>query len=142
MTGTGTGYDGEAQVLHALSELEQRLSLALNTGLAAVTQSIAQLAEQHHRTQLEQEKRNASFADRSRLEELAGKVSAMDTTTVLLAQMRKDIDADRSRLDQLESMVNERALRFAHGAIGYIVMFLVMLSSNVLVYILAHLVAK
>jgi hypothetical protein len=85
------------RIIEAISRLRQDFMTALNEGLASVNLAIAQLHEKHNATVLEQERRNATFADRARVELIAEHVH--DHTASLNEQ--------RDRLTRLETAVQE-----------------------------------
>src|SRR5438105_1344739 len=74
-------------VLNAIRTLDDKFSLALTTSMNALNLAIVQLTEAHHKSLLEQERRNSQFAtiDRvdaisRRLDDAIKEVSTLSTT--------------------------------------------------------------
>ena len=68
-------------ILRAVQKLDSKLSDALTKQTATLTASIQALADRHHESLLEQEKRNATFADRDRVEAVAEHPTTSPTTS-------------------------------------------------------------
>lgn len=134
--------EGFSEVLQLLHEMEMKLTAAIATGLATVNTSITALAERHNSALLEQERKNASFADRERVESVARNVhDARNEVTGLLLRVGKCEQAEQklqAALDALAEQVDTRSLKMLSGANGYLVSLLVVFISVVLTYVLTH----
>jgi hypothetical protein len=134
----------EVQILRAVQALDSKLTDALNRQTRTLTASIQALADRHTESLLQQEKRNATFADRDRVESVAEhthtianltqslilRVTAAETRAVELAS---DIQACRQSISQ-------QAVGFLTGANGYLVTFIVMMVVAVVAAVIARLI--
>jgi hypothetical protein len=144
-----------SELFAALDRLEAKLTAALNTDLQAVNVAISALADSHHRALLEQERRNSSFADRDRVEQIATHVhtNANELLSMVhrvskLEQCTEIIQGDlgtlaplksvADRLTQLEEIVEARHTLFTANTIGYLVTFAAILVSAIVAFVLAH----
>lgn len=143
----------ETDILRAVKQLEDKLTLAIHTGLQAVYAALAQITERHHRAMLQQERRNASFADRDRVEALAHLVSSntasISSLTGHLQELNTRIDKLADQLTahdehrdqqtrELVALMNERSFSLFSGTTGYLVTALLIGSTAILTFILSH----
>lgn len=128
----------------AIASTETRLLRALSEGLQGVSAALANLSEAHHRALLEQERRNASFASVQRLEALAARVDGVNATLSALGQRFESVEAGLARAEQeagsLRRQLTESRVSALTTATGYLVTALLLIGSNVLTFILAHVV--
>ena len=74
------------KVLEAINSLDGKFTTALNTGMASLNAAILTLTESHHRSLLEQERRNSQFVTVNRADALANRVDALETGRVTNAE--------------------------------------------------------
>ena len=126
----------ELQILKAVQALDQKLSEALNRQTRTLTASIQALADRHNEALLQQEKRNATFAERTRVESVAehGHDSANHITNLLarVATTEKRIVELAAGLEACQRSITEKAVGFLAGANGYLVTFIVMVTVAVI----------
>lgn len=139
-----TPMQSDAEVLKALSALEDKLMAAINSGLAAVNLALAHLTDMHHNAMLEQERRNSKFADRAHVDSLSRQMA--DISTELRSRVRQmerleksDQDLEK-QIDRLRDQVAKRSFTLLTGANGYLVTAIIVLSSVVLTFLLTHVV--
>ncbi len=130
----------DLRTLRAITALKAEITTQISVGLTALQVVITNLTETHHRALLEQERRNATFAPQSRLEELinqvhdhSNKIQAVDTRTYI---MDKDLTCLKDQNHEQEQKGRDRSfgmLTTTAGWIFTIVLALVMLGLGVLV---------
>jgi len=130
----------DLRTLRAITTLKAEITAQISAGLTALQIVITQLTETHHRALLEQERRNATFAPQSRLEELivqvhdhGNKIQAIDTKSFL---MDKDLSTMKDQQHEQEQKGRDRSfgmLTTTAGWIFTIVLAMVMLGLGVLV---------
>lgn len=130
----------DLRTLRAITALKAEITTQISVGLTALQVVITNLTETHHRALLEQERRNATFAPQSRLEELisqvhdhSNKIQAVDTRTYI---MDKDLTCLKDMSHEAEQKGRDRSfgmLTTTAGWIFTIVLALVMLGLGVLV---------
>lgn len=137
------GSVSQGDVLRAIQELrtevrsdvaaiKNELSASFQSGLAAVNLAIATLTESHHRQVIEQERRNAEFAHRTRLDELieqvhghSNKISAheiqIQTNIKRLAETQLCTEDLEKRIDATDHHIDANQLGLLHGTLGYVI---------------------
>ncbi len=130
----------DLRTLRAITTLKAEITAQIGAGLTALQIVITQLTETHHRALLEQERRNATFAPQTRLEELiiqvhdhSNKIQAVDTKSYI---MEKDLSALKDQQHEQEQKGRDRSfgmLTTTAGWIFTIVLAMVMLGLGVLV---------
>ncbi|HZU11414.1 MAG TPA: hypothetical protein VFB58_01125 [Chloroflexota bacterium] len=128
----------------AIASTETRLLRALNEGLQQVSSALTNLSEMHHRAMLEQERRNASFATVERLDALAVRVDSVNAALSGVCQRLENVEAGLARSEResssLRRQLNESSVSSLTTATGYLVTALLLIGSNILTFILAHVV--
>jgi hypothetical protein len=118
----------ELQILRAVQALDTKLSEALNRQTRTLTASIQALADRHSESLLEQEKRNASFADRIRVEAVAEHNHTIaNSVQSLLSQVgaaEKRLVELAAELSLLRQSVADGTVGLLAGANGYLVTFI------------------
>jgi hypothetical protein len=118
----------ELQILKAVKALDEKLSDALNRQTRTLTQSIQALADRHSESLLEQEKRNASFADRVRVEAVAEHnhtiANSVQSLLSQVAAAEKRLVELAAELALLRQAVADGAVGLLAGANGYLVTFI------------------
>lgn len=108
------------QVLAAIRSLDDKFSLALQSNMNALNLAIVQLTEAHHKSLLEQERRNGQFATIDR------------------------VDAISRRLDdaikEAGTVAANRETTLSTSFTGYVISALITGTAVVLAFVLAHLV--
>ncbi len=134
--------DADLRTLRAITLLKTEIIAQLNAGLANLQICISQLTESHHRTILEQERRNATFAPQTRLEELitqvhdhGNKIQVNNTTAVL---MDRDIAALKAQLDSDENDSHNRHFGLMTTAAGWVFSIVMLLLSIGIGFLVAH----
>lgn len=118
----------ELQILKAVQTLDSKLTQALNRQTEQLTRSIQHLSDRHQESLLAQEKRNATFADRERVESVANHGHGIANTAQALilrvtatetraAELAGDIQSLR------QAMANQ-AVSFLTGTNGYLITFI------------------
>ena len=132
----------ELQILKAVRALDEKLSDALNRQTRTLTASIQALADRHSESLLEQEKRNATFADRVRVESVAehahnnanhvqNLLSRVSAGEKRLVELAAEIQASRMA-------ISTKAESFLAGANGYLLTFI----SLIIVAVIAAVIAR
>ncbi|GAC1637562.1 MAG: hypothetical protein NVS4B2_26410 [Chloroflexota bacterium] len=136
-----------------VQNLKGELSGSFQTGLSAVNLAVAALTEAHHRAVIEQEKRNAEFAQRTRVDELIGQVHGHSNR---LSAIDMRLHLTTKQMDQLESCTNELDARMnagnldvtqrmdtatismLRGTLGYIVLSAITVGGALAGYVASH----
>jgi hypothetical protein len=134
----------EATVLRAIATLKDELTRTINERHDELARQIHDLAEEHNHALLDQERRNAHFADRDRVEDIARNVhDAITTITTAILRIGK-LETSylhlENKIDSASQQSTEQTFHLLGGGAGYLITALLLLSSNLLVYILSHLV--
>lgn len=129
-------------IIRAVQRLDEKMSQALSQQTATLTASIRELADRHHESQLEQERRNATFADRDRVEKIAqyghDNAGAIQTLTGRLSNTEKRIVELDTLLREFQQSIGDRAVGLLAGANGYLLTFITL----VVVAIVAAVIAR
>lgn len=134
--------DADLRTLRAITLLKTEIIAQLNAGLTNLQICISQLTETHHHSLLEQERRNATFAPQSRLEELitqvhehANKIQINNTTTAL---MDRDIISLKAQLDSDEHDSHNRHYGLMTTAAGWVFSIVMLIISIGIGFLVAH----
>jgi hypothetical protein len=125
---TDTQYD---RVLDAIRSLDDKFTTALNTGLATLNAALLALSETHHRAQLEQERRNSTFATAEQVRQLTARVDQFST----------EAGGREARISQLEQRMlqgDDHDFLRQSSATGYLITALVSIAAVTLAFVLAH----
>ena len=140
MTPDDPSSDADLRTLRAITLLKTEIVAQINAGLTSLQVCIAQLTEAHHRSMLDQERRNATFAPQTRLEELisqvhghSNKIQEVDTKTFLLDQSLSTVKTQLRDDEQSSHNRSFGLLTTTAGWVFSIVMALVMLGLGILV---------
>lgn len=132
MTPDDQSSDADLRTLRAITLLKTEIIAQLNAGLT----------ESHHRNVLEQERRNATFAPQSRLEELitqvhehGNKIQINNTTAVL---MDREITAIKAQLNSDETDTHNRHYGLMTTAAGWVFSIVMLLLSIGVGFLVAH----
>ena len=132
----------ELAIIRAVQQLDEKLSKALTAQTQTLTRSIQQLADRQSSSLLEQEKRNATFADRDRVEAVAEhshqNANHIQSLLFRVTESEKRIVELAAEIKTFQSSVAERAVGFLAGANGYLLTFITL----VLVAIIAAAIAR
>lgn len=123
-------------MLEAMHELETRVNATVAAGITAVTVSITAASDAHHKALLEQERRNSTFADRAHVDDLS---SQLQRHSVRIATLEDSYSQILTRLDELAAQVSAGTVHLLSGFSNYLVLVLLMLASNLLIFVLTHL---
>ncbi len=142
MTPDDLSPDADLRTLRAITALKSEIVLLLNTGLTNLQLCIAQLTETHHHAILEQERRNATFAPQTRLEELivqvhdhGNKIQVNNTTAAL---MDRDIASLKAQLTSDENDSHNRHYGLMTTAAGWVFSIVMLLISIGIGFLVAH----
>ncbi len=142
MTTPDQSSDADLRTLRAITLLKTEIIAQLNAGLTNLQICISQLTETHHRNVLEQERRNATFAPQTRLEELitqvhdhGNKIQINNTTSVL---MDREITALKAQLNSDESDTHNRHYGLMTTAAGWVFSIVLLLLSIGIGFLVAH----
>ncbi len=142
MTPDDASSDADLRTLRAITLLKTEIIAQLNAGLTNLQICISQLTESHHRTILEQERRNATFAPQTRLEELinqvhdhGNKIQINNTTAVLMA---RDVDELKSQIKSDENDSHNRHYGLMTTAAGWVFSIVMLLLSIGIGFLVAH----
>ncbi len=134
--------DADLRTLRAITLLKSEIIAQLNAGLTNLQICISQLTESHHRNILEQERRNATFAPQTRLEELinqvhehSNKIQINDTTATL---MNRDLTDLKSQLKSDESDTHNRHYGLLTTTAGWVFSIVMLLISIGIGFLVAH----
>ena len=115
-------------VVQAIAHLEARLTALINT-------AVNSLSQQLHDSILAQERRNATFADRERVETVAR--NAHDALNQLTANGLRITRLEQS-LAELTTRLSDGQTALFRGATGYLVTAAIALGTVLLAFLLAH----
>jgi len=142
MTPDNQSSDADLRTLRAITLLKTEIIAQLNAGLTNLQICISQLTESHHRNILEQERRNATFAPQTRLEELinqvhehGNKIQINNTTAVL---MDRDIASIKAQLTSDEHDTHDRHYGLMTTAAGWVFSIVMLILSIAVGYLVAH----
>lgn len=134
----------EAVLLKALAALDDKLTQVIQSGLAKVNQSIAEIQREHNATQLEQAKLNATFANRERVEDLARRVDANNSAMVDIHRRQEESESDRVNLRQAIEELTTHISQHNESQLSQHIAWLVLAMTNAgtagLTFILTHIV--
>lgn len=144
-----TGEDSYREILTLLRSLEDRLTSTINTGLAAVNLAISTMQDQHNRALLDQEKRNATFAERIRVEDVAKHThdTAGKLTTIIyrIGELERACNKHDQELASLDrrfdhegEITTERGFKAVGQITQYLATFLMLIAIALLTYMLTH----
>jgi chromosome segregation ATPase len=132
----------EKDMRELIGELEQKLNATIAAGLSAVNLAIAQLTEAHHKSLLEQERRNSQFASRDRVDDVARRLDRTETQLAdrsdRLGKIEQAIDNLARTIASLESKTSSQSLRLLGSASGYLVILIINMSSVLITYLLTR----
>jgi hypothetical protein len=94
----------EAAILRDVQSLDDKLSKALTRQTDALTKTIQQLADRHNDAMLGQEKRNATFADRDRVESVAEHGHAIASHVQTLSLRVGTLETDMGEMQAREGV--------------------------------------
>jgi hypothetical protein len=131
MDGIRNNDSADLAILRAVQALDDKLSKALTDQTSQLTAQIQALADRHNHSLIAQEKRNATFADRDRVEAVAehqhtnanvtqGLIGRMGVVERRLVEISSDVEACRQS-------IADRTVSFLAGANGYLVTFILMI---------------
>jgi Flp pilus assembly protein TadB len=142
MTAEHSTESPELQILKAVQALDLKLSTALTKQTQTLTSSIQALADRHSDSLLEQEKRNATFADRNRVEAVAetnhANANHIQSLMLRVTSTEKKLADLAADLQAVRSSMTEKAIGFLAGANGYLVMFLIMIAVGIVTAIVSR----
>jgi sulfite reductase beta subunit-like hemoprotein len=133
----------EATLLRAIGALDEKLTAVINSGLAALTTAIAHLQAEHAKALLEQERRNAHFADRTSVETLTRTVDRHADQFEAIRQRSEISDKQHHEvvedLEALQTTITERT--YSSLKTGYTILgaAAITLGTPVLVVVAEHL---
>jgi hypothetical protein len=128
----------EKDIRTMLIELEQKLQASITAAATALTVSIAQLTEAHHKAQIEQEKRNSSFAERGRVDDLARRLDRAEGQLDRVGRLELAIDKLVTSIDQLEAKTSAYSLKLLGGLTSYLILLLINMSSVIITFLLTR----
>ena len=132
----------ELAIIRAVQQLDEKLSKALTAQTQTLTRSIQQLADRQSSALLEQEKRNATFADRDRVEAVAEhshqNANHIQSLLFRVTESEKRIVELAAEIKSFQLTVGERAVGLLAGANGYLITFI----SLVVVAVIAAAVSR
>lgn len=127
-----TSDSPDVQILKAVQALDAKLTEALNRQTRTLTSSIQALADRHSESVLEQEKRNASFAQRDRVEAVAehGHNTANTVTALVLrvANSETRITELAGEIQSCRQTIADRTERLLGSTAGYLITFIILLT--------------
>ena len=134
--------NADLAILKAVQALDEKLSKALTTQTQTLTRSIQQLADRHSDSLLQQEKRNANFADRTRVESVADhghqNANAIQNILFRVSESEKRVVELAAEIQTVRATMNERAVGLLSGTNGYLITFI----SLVVVSVIAAVIAR
>lgn len=139
-----------AELLEAINSLDTKLTAALNSGVTALQAAIVALSQSLSDVRLEQEKRNATFASRERVHELANLITAQTLQSARHADQLKDLQTNQARmsitLTTLEQRLSEQAshdsdnrANFLSSWLGWTVIVFLAVAGPIITAIVQHL---
>ena len=142
MTPDDPSSDADLRTLRAITLLKTEIIAQLNVGLTNLQVCIAQLTETHHRTILEQERRNATFAPQTRLEELISQVhdhgNKIQINNTTAALMSRDVDDLKAQLKSDENDTHNRHYGLMTTAAGWVFSIVMLILSIGIGFLVAH----
>ncbi len=142
MTPDDQSSDADLRTLRAITLLKTEIIAQLNAGLTNLQICIAQITETHHHNLLEQERRNATFAPQSRLEELVSQVhdhgNKIQVNNTTAALMSRDVEALKAQINADESDTHNRHYGLMTTAAGWVFSIVLLLMSIGVGFLVAH----
>lgn len=120
-----------AQLLESIHSLETKLTATITANQASLVASISALTEAHHRSLLEQERRNAGFATRDDLSQVQNQIR--DLATIAASNQARLKAVEDAQADGEQNLWNT-----ARDGVGWFLMIVCALGGPILAFILYH----